>query len=324
LRSSKSKEATVPRSDFLPWPGEAARAPDEGEPRFSQAWSNICLDFHGDPLRAKLAVFSDGNHHMALADCVGRFLAINPEVGDVFYATTPPGPLVDMIDKGRLHLGNLCLSVSPHVFIGPVEILDLLCANKAVENHQAFAESRGNVLLVRRGNPKRVQGVADLLRDDVRTALSNPESETASFLVYLETLLALAAEAGLEPESLRQRLQGKDSGTVFSTAIHHREIPQLLAHDRADVAPVYYHLALRYSRIFPEVFGFVPLGGTRADPRPGPAHRITRYHLGLIGDGGAWGAAFMDFMLGTEAGSIYEGHGLRQLRSSSEASVDWI
>jgi AraC-like DNA-binding protein len=301
------------RSDFLPWPGETARTPDEGEPYFFQAGSNICLDFHGDPLRAKLAVFSDGNHHMALADCVARFLAINPEVGDVFYVTTPPGPLVAMVDKGVLHIGNLTLSKSPDVFIGPADVLDRLLPSQTMTSHRAFAESRGNVLLVRRGNPKNVQGVADLLRDDVRVTLSNPESEKASFQVYLETLLALAAEAGLEPGALKRRLLDKTGGTVFSTAIHHREIPQLLAHDRADVAPVYYHLALRYSRIFPEIFAFVPLGGTIVEPRPSAAHRITRYHQGLIGDGGAWGADFAAFMLGDEAGSIYEGHGLRHL-----------
>jgi len=41
-----------------------------------------------------LVVFSDGNHHMALGECVARFLAAYPDAGDVFYTTTPPGPPV--------------------------------------------------------------------------------------------------------------------------------------------------------------------------------------------------------------------------------------
>ena len=79
-------------ADFLPWPAESARVPKKGEPSFRQAGANICLDFHGDPARAKLVVFSDGNHHMALEECVASFLVDKPDVGDIFYATTPQAP----------------------------------------------------------------------------------------------------------------------------------------------------------------------------------------------------------------------------------------
>ena len=87
----------------------------------------------------------------------------------------------------------------------------------------------------------------------------------------------------------------------------------MLADGRADVAMVYYHLALRYVRIFPDVFDLVALGGTRDEPRPGPAQRITRYHLGPVGDGdgGGWGQAFCDFMVSADAQAIYREHGLK-------------
>ena len=48
------------------------------------AGSNLSLDCHGDASRAQLAVFSDGNHHMALAECLRAFLAENPAAQDVF------------------------------------------------------------------------------------------------------------------------------------------------------------------------------------------------------------------------------------------------
>ena len=54
---------------ILEWPQEAARLQGSDEPSFGHAGSNLCLDFHGDPKRAGLVVFSDGNHHMALEEC---------------------------------------------------------------------------------------------------------------------------------------------------------------------------------------------------------------------------------------------------------------
>ena len=87
----------------------------------NNAGSNPCLDFHGDPKRAGLVVFSDGNHYMALEEYVSRFPDANPEAQDVFYATTPPASLLAALEKGVLHVGNLSISASPHVFIGPGE-----------------------------------------------------------------------------------------------------------------------------------------------------------------------------------------------------------
>jgi len=284
-------------------------------PSLTAPGSNISLDFHGDPNAAELVVFSDGNHHMALGECVATFLSANPDAKDVFYTTTPPGPLVAALEKGALHIGNLTLSVRPHVFIGPGEILDTLAASGVMDGHRAFAESRGCAFLVRKGNPKDVSSAADFFRDDVRIAISNPESEKASFQVYAETLEALAGEEGKDGLALKMRLSSGDDSVVYSQVIHHREVPEIIAQGKADVAMVYYHLALRYVRIFPEVFDMVTPAGVPDDP--GPEQQITRYHIGLIGPGekrgGNWGGAFVDFMTGQEAKAIYENRGLRHL-----------
>ncbi len=287
----------------LDWPDEAARPAPPDDPSFRVPGSNITLDFHGDPARAGLAVFSDGNHHMALADCVARFLTDNPDVEDVFYATTPPGPLARAVEAGRLHLGNLTLSRQPDVFIGPADILDRLVAGGHMARHDPFAESLGQSLLLRKGNPKGITNVADLARDDVRLALSHPKNEHASHQVYAETILRLADDA--KREVLARLVDGTSDRVVLSQAIHHREIPQLLADDRADAAVVYHHLALRYIRIFPDTFDMLALGDAAAHP-------VTRYHIGLIADGGAWGATFVDFMRSETAGTIYQEHGLRR------------
>ena len=70
----------------LPWPPEAAKYSDDTACKFSAPGSNLVLDFHGNPATAGLAVFSDGNHHMALEAVVRAFLAANPKADYVIDA----------------------------------------------------------------------------------------------------------------------------------------------------------------------------------------------------------------------------------------------
>lgn len=290
----------------LNWPDETARPAAQDAPRFVQAGSNICLDFHGDPARAKLAVFSDGNHHMALQETLQAFVRANPEVDDVFYCTTPPGAALQFLRAGCIDLGNLRISVSPHVFISPPSILDQLVAEGRMHSHRPFAHSRGIVLLVRKGNPQAVTGIKALLRPGLRLFLSNPVNEKVSYETYTDYLRYLATRQGLSLDFPAYPHQSDPDRIVYGEAIHHREAPQALADGRADVAVVFHHMALRYQRIFPELFEFVRIEGENEVP----AHGISSIHCGLIRDGGAWGVSLLEFLRGKEAASIYGSHGL--------------
>jgi hypothetical protein len=297
--------------DYLDWPLEATRPSEPGQ-RWSQPQSNICLDFHGDPVTAGLVVFSDGNHHMALEASLQTFRQQYPEVNDIFYATTPPSVIVNLLTQGQIVLGNLTLSRLPHVFVSPPGIMEKLKQGGHVVSHQCFMRSRCNVLLVRKGNPKNIQGIADLLRDDVRMFISNPVTEKASYDVYAETLLGLADEQGLATDDVRDLLSGNSGRLVTGSRIHHRETPQCLYEEQADVAIIYYHLALRYTRIFPNIFELIPLQGTVENPEPSAKNIRTSYHIGLVGDGGKWGRQCIDFMFSDEVTRLYESHGLHR------------
>lgn len=297
--------------DSLDWPLEAASLTDPNF-RWSQPDSNICLDFHGDPLSAGLAVFSDGNHHMALEACLQAFCGLHPAVGDIFYATTPPGVVVSLLQNGQLVLGNLTLSRLPNVFISPIGVMDKLQADGYVPSHQVFMKSRGNVLLVRKGNPQNIEGVADLLRDDVRLFISNPVTEKASYEVYEQSLLGLANAERIDAGAIRDLLNKPSGRIVHGERIHHREAPQCIFEGKADAAIVYYHLALRYTRIFPEHFEFVPLGGSKDDPQPSENNLCTTYHIGLVADGGKWGKQFLDYMFSDTVTQLYAEHGLQR------------
>ena len=309
---------TMSGSDLI-WPAERPRAAAPGS-EWSQARSNLCLDFHGDPASAQLVVFSDGNHHMALAECVEAFVRRSPGLHEVFYTTTPPSVYLAWMRTGDLNLGNLTLRVRPNVVIGPKDVVERLHAEGEAGAPVAFARSRGNAYLVRAGNPKGIRGVADLLRPDVIPFISNPETEAASYGVYRETMLAMARLQGLNVGALERRLSGEadeageGGAIVFGERIHHREAPQALVDGRADVAMVYYHLALRYVRVFPGEFGIVCEGWNpegEGDGEPARGMVETEYAAAPTRWMGEWGEAFVEFMRSGEVAAIYEGHGIR-------------
>jgi len=293
----------------LDWPREWARERSD-RPAWFHAGSNLCLDFHGDPREAGVSVFSDGNHHMALAEALQGFYQNHPEVRDIFYATTPPGVLVSALAAGGFSLGNLFLSARPDLFISPAPVLDQLVAKGLMATHEPFMRSRGNVLLVNAGNPKSIVHARDLARTDVRLFLSNPGTESASYQVYAETLARHARALGITFDFLQPDGAGR---VVYGERIHHREAPQALFDGRADVAVLYYHLALRYTRIFPGSFEIVALeGGVGSPPAAGPNDVVTVYHLGLVGPGGVWGARLRDFLQSEPVTDIYRYHGLER------------
>ncbi|KPL28397.1 MAG: hypothetical protein AMJ72_03435 [Acidithiobacillales bacterium SM1_46] len=241
------------------------------------------MAFHGDPVAAGVTVFSDGNHHMALADALQQFYVRHPQVRDVFYATTPPGVLTSALAAGGFSLGNLFLSARPHLFISPAPILDQLLAKGLVATHEPFMRSRGNVLLVRAGNPRAIHSARDLARAEVRIFLSNPETESASYQVYAETLARHARGLGVTFDFLES---GRSGRVVYG---------------------------LRYTRIFPGCFEIISLDGS-ADISPAMREEnvVTVYHLGLVGQGGEWGAHLRDFLQHEAVTRIYRHHGLER------------
>lgn len=298
----------------LNWPAEMLA--DDGD---GQAWmhpeSNICLDFHGDPVKARLVVFSDGNHHMALQEALDQFQKQYPNCGHIFYVTTPPGPIVNFLRGGDLRIGNLVLSVKPHIFMSPPHILATLQRDGSIAHHAPFMQNRGNVLLVRKGNPKNIRGIKELIRSGIRLFLSNPMTEAVSYNGYRETLLGLAAREGLNGRFLEVKKAAKE--IIYGEKIHHREAPQALADGRADAAVLYYHLALRFCRIFPEHFELIPLGGTVDNIQPGPENLISLTQAGIIGDGGEWGERFFNFLFSETVTDIYAGHGMTRPKDTA-------
>ncbi len=293
----------------MSWPPEAV-AKHADDFQWRDRGSNCALDFHGDPFQARLTVLSDGNHHMALEQALTAFAQQSDEVDEIFYVTLPPGVLQPILEQQSLRLGNLRLSILPQILIGPQGWLERLAEAGQCRAPRPFARSLGNSLLVRRGNPLQIKGVADLYRDDVRLFVSNPVREKASHSIYRETLAALAEAEGLEPSLLLERLERGLDGIVHGEHVHHREAPAAVHSKEADVAVLYDHLALRFERIFPDTFERIPLPGAGADPVD-PAQKTTTYGIArAAGSEDSVADALCDHFRSSETMETYEFHGL--------------
>lgn len=284
----------------LNWPRENAVNPTTECSRWFHPESNYCLDFHGDPAISNLRVFSDGNHHMALEETLESFRS-EYNLSSVFYCTTPPKVYLDWMKSESIELGNLRLSVDPDIVIGPDDIMENLLVENRVCRNQVFAQSCGNSFLVLKNNPKNIQQVGDLLRENVRLFISNPMTEKASHMVYRQTLEGIGQKEGIAKQSIEKLLSGDQ--VHIGELIHHREAPQVIADGLADVAIVYDHLALRYCRIFPEMFDRIKL--------PADEHNIiTRYAIGLANENCQVACSAFRYFLDEKAASIYRNHGL--------------
>src|SRR3954468_24414467 len=187
----------------LPWPLELPSPALAGASLYVSEKSNVVLDFHGSVQDPDLVIFMAGNQYPVLPDLIAafrRWIATRPEyagvkVERIFYATTPPGRLIDAMDSGQLLLGNLSIDVQPgklwpDVFMTGPRQQRRMRASKYVDEWSVYTRNKGMVLLVAAGNPKNIRGVADLMRQDVRVALSSPAREPASFESYSATLRA--------------------------------------------------------------------------------------------------------------------------------------
>ena len=292
------------------WPTELASEINQSYFKWSQPNSNIVLDFHGDPSKAKLCVLSDGNHHMALQEVVQKFLTVNPDVEEIFYSTTPPRILSQIVHTGGMQLGNLSLGIKPHIVISPKNSLAQLQAESYIKQSRPFMNNRGCVLLVNNDNPKNISGVADLLRDDIKLFISNPDTESVSFNNYRDTLVSVCNSQGLNGELLKERLTNGHESVVHGEQIHHREALHSFLHGEVDVAILYYHLALRYTRILPDNFAIVQLRDLADENAAVKDVSENTIYAGMVGDGGEWGRPFFDFLFSQEVTDIYTHHGL--------------
>src|SRR5216683_238331 len=178
-----------------------------------------------------LAIFTEGNHLMALLsdDIVGAFPS---------WAKSQPRYAGLDLDMG-----------------GPEPLRQLRELGVVEPRARFFSKNRGLALLVPKGNPLGIRGLADVARSGAR--LAQPDSvEVAARVRYraaVEELIGKpAAEAFFAAEV--ERFPGR-------IGITHRDVPEMIARGYADVGITQCHLVSHWTRIFPDHFELVPIAG---------------------------------------------------------------
>ncbi|XLS29171.1 substrate-binding domain-containing protein [Flavobacteriaceae bacterium M23B6Z8] len=276
-----SPEVTAPK--LLDWPTDFDRLnPDLTEPT-----SNRIYDLHmqvADCDGMDLIISTSGNYHMALTDYWYEvFLPKYPEVKNWYFSTSPPISVEQTANK-ELSFSNVGLKCAPHLAVGPAGIMRRLESAGFTEGEPIpLFTNRGNVLLVKRGNPKNIRNIWDLAKPKMRVATSNPFTEPGSFGNYASSIynIALNDRGEAKATKLFNTIFGNNRANKWVTGerIHHREVPHLIFTNQADAGPIFYHLARYMTATFPDEFDIVPLGGTVESPDPLPGNRIGRLFI---------------------------------------------
>ncbi|WP_179367604.1 molybdate ABC transporter substrate-binding protein [Winogradskyella forsetii] len=270
--------------DLLNWKTDfEPKSPDLTEPT-----SNRIYDLHmqiNDCNAFDLVLSTSGNYHMALTEFWYDYFLPKHKVENWFFSTSPPIGY-EQTKNSTLSYSNVALNCQPHLAVGPKDVMDNLRKDDLMEGEPIpMFTNRGNVLVVKKGNPKNIKSIWDLERPDVILGTSNPYTEPGSFGNYANSIYNIALNDKNEEDATKLFLSlfGKDTKKwVTGKRIHHREVPHLVYSDQADVGIVFYHLARYFVESFPDEFEIVPLGGTVETPEPLAGNKIGKLFIARI------------------------------------------
>ncbi len=184
--------ATVDSPQLLNWGQDI----DNGAPDLTEPTANRLADLHGSFTDCDIVLSSAGNYHMALRDLwydvyLPRYTA-DLGIKNWFFTTSPPVTL-QQIQNSNVVFGNLSLKCVPQVAVGPLKAInDLKAAGLTDGAAIQIFRNRGNVLLVKKGNPKHIHSIWDLGRRHVRVVTPNPNSEKNTFDNYVGSIYNIA------------------------------------------------------------------------------------------------------------------------------------
>lgn len=308
----------------LEWPLDRGIA----TPNLHNPTSNTLYDLHGKVDSCDLVLSTEGNYHMALHDVWPLVLAKFPDnpLHNALYTTSPP-VVVPQMQKGLVQFDNLEVDCRPSVAVGNKNVMDKLKAAGLNDGDaRALYEDRGEVILVKKGNPKKINRVWDLGKKCVHLVTPNPDLEPGAYQNYRNAIYNIAKAdpnppTGWTAEKLINMIFNGASGDpqkwLAGARIHHRDEPWSVAYGRADAAVILYHLGRFTKESFPTTFDIVPLGGTVDNPQPLAGTKIgTRYVVALKGDWSpkqkAAQGALIDVLMSEDFSKALVQHGLKR------------
>jgi hypothetical protein len=269
------QRAPAQAAEPLVWP--VVNPPQTGVRAFA-GHTNTVVDIVGRiGTPPSLVIFSEGNHLMALLskDIVGAFptwARTQPQYADlhldnVVVVTLPQPILVQIVRTGAVALGNLTIDFTrasglyPDIVMGgPAPLRELHQLGVLQPQARYFSRDRGRALLVRKGNPFGIRGLADVARTGARLAQADSvgAGARAGNRAAIEGLIGKPAADAFFADEV-ERFPGR-------LGITHRDVPEMIARGYADVGLTQYHLISYWARTFPDRFELVLIAGAERFP----------------------------------------------------------
>jgi len=303
---SRAAERAVPGAlDPLVWP--LVNPPQPGLRTFA-GHTNTVMDIVGHlGIPPSLVIFSEGNHLMALLsdDITGAFPAwakaqpayAELKLDNVVVVTLPQPIVVQLLRTSAVALGNLTIDFSrasglyPDIVMGgPAPLRELRTLGVVEPRARYFSRNRGRALLVRKGNPLGIRGLADVARVGARVAQADAveAGARAGNRAAIEGLIGTSAADAFFANEV-ERFPGR-------LGITHRDVPEMVARGYADVGLTQYHLISYWTRTFPSHFELVSIAGAErfavqiafgrvvAPPRPRAAKAFEEFFFSRARD----------------------------------------
>ena len=186
--------------------------------------------------KAGLVLWLAGNQFFAMDDVIGAFQKHEPAIS-VGLITLPPGLLLQAIKAGGWIYDDKEYRGQPDVYASvSLGHLKQLKASAMMDSYMVYMHNELQIM-VAQGNPKRIAGVQDLARADVRTSMPNPINE-GIMQFYIRKVL--------ERHGIWQTISGgkecvycQTTENNWFTAVHHRETPDRILANQSDAGMVW-------------------------------------------------------------------------------------
>lgn len=250
---------------------------------------------------AELILWLAGNQFFAMDDAMAAFRKRNPGL-DVGLITLPPGLLLRAIQDGGWTYNGESYPGLPDVYAS-VNLGHLKTLKKAgfMDRYAVYMHNELQIM-VARGNPKKIRGIDDLGRPEVRTSMPNPVNEG---------IMQFYARKVLERHRLWALISGgkecfscQTTANNWFTAVHHRETPDRIRAGTSDAGIVWKTEALA------AVAEGAPVEGIELPPQDSLRDEVA-YAIGALVNSPRKAAAmrYLAFLATSDAQAAYGRHG---------------
>jgi len=186
--------------------------------------------------KAGLILWLAGNQFFAMDDVISAFQKHGSAIS-VGLITLPPGLLLQAIKASGWVYEDNEYRGQPDIYASvSLGHLQQLKASAMMDSYMVYMHNELQIM-VAQGNPKKIAGVQDLARPDVRTSMPNPVNE-GIMQFYIRKVL--------ERHGIWQSISGgqecvhcQTTNNNWFTAVHHRETPDRIVANQSDAGIVW-------------------------------------------------------------------------------------